>query len=598
LEKKKIKLEKAIAIFNDLVSKHYIENISLYNKNVIENIIDTELTLKRNDRENFNKINYLIANKNNSTVIELTQKTLDLYKINQKIKDMENDKIERISFEEKLQLIKTYANEIINEKQLSNCPACGKSHGNVDKLLDSVNSIKSSSSELIETAIITLTNEKKEIALKIKQLNKTIEDTISSKRQLITQEISVLENNKISFKELTSILSESKITRQNTKFECILSDVNQKKEIIKRKINTINKKKTKYNLWCDNVKSNTNIEQDKINSYTEELNEIKTRCFIDFKVDINNLIYNSKFQHVFLFKKKESEKSIKQLENSIIKINESLDKLEKNKLSLYEKSGFNLSTDVQEKLNQATLEKNEIRTSFNYIRNNIHTYTIPNNSFYLNLVITLSESFSTYSSHMENSQLLKEKESTVLLYEKQIITKEEELTVGIAIHEKIKLALDDSIKYFSDLASNSINSKVLNDMFMYIEPHLTYDEISFKVDINGKNKGIYIQAKSNRLKDNNTPIYYLSEAQINILSICIFLAEHAKDSGKEFNTIIIDDPVQSMDDLNSYALIDLCKIFSRRFNKQVIITTHNRSFYNLFKDKLPSSKYMTKYISL
>jgi exonuclease SbcC len=135
-------------------------------------------------------------------------------------------------------------------------------------------------------------------------------------------------------------------------------------------------------------------------------------------------------------------------------------------------------------------------------------------------------------------------------------------------------------------------------MFMYIEPHLKYDEISFKVDLDGKNKGIYIQAKSSASKENNTPIYYLSEAQTNILSICIFLAKHARKSDTGIDTIIIDDPVQSMDDLNSYALIDLCKIFSRRFNKQIIITTHNRSFFNLFQDKLPESRYPTKFIYL
>ncbi|MBE0074963.1 ATP-binding protein [Citrobacter freundii] len=183
-------------------------------------------------------------------------------------------------------------------------------------------------------------------------------------------------------------------------------------------------------------------------------------------------------------------------------------------------------------------------------------------------------------------------------YKSQKQNKEGELKKGAENITSLNKSLEDALEYFPELASSSINNDILNDMFMYIEPHLKYDKIKFKVDLSSGNKGIYIQAHSDENSESTTPVYYLSEAQINILSICIFLADHARKIDCGINAIIIDDPVQSMDDLNSYALIDLCKLFARRFGKQVIITTHNRSFFNLFKEKLPEFRYATKYISL
>ncbi|EHH1028445.1 ATP-binding protein, partial [Vibrio parahaemolyticus] len=210
----------------------------------------------------------------------------------------------------------------------------------------------------------------------------------------------------------------------------------------------------------------------------------------------------------------------------------------------------------------------------------------------------IEQKCSAFLANLLTSQKIASKKESIIENRKLLEVKNRELREGKSKLKKIDLALDEAMSYFSDLASDSINSEVLNDMFMYVEPHLKYDEISFRVDLNGNNKGIYIQARSNSMDDNNTPIYYLSEAQINILSICIFLADHARETESAINAIVIDDPVQSMDDLNSYALIDLCKIFSRRFKKQIIITTHNRSFFNLFRNKLPEDRYSTKFISL
>jgi exonuclease SbcC len=54
---------------------------------------------------------------------------------------------------------------------------------------------------------------------------------------------------------------------------------------------------------------------------------------------------------------------------------------------------------------------------------------------------------------------------------------------------------------------------------------------------------------------------------------------HQKWSG--FNTIIIDDPVQNMDDFNVYAFLDLIRGLIMNGRHQFILTTCNRDLYKL-----------------
>lgn len=48
----------------------------------------------------------------------------------------------------------------------------------------------------------------------------------------------------------------------------------------------------------------------------------------------------------------------------------------------------------------------------------------------------------------------------------------------------------------------------------------------------------------------------------------------------------MDDPIQSMDEVNILAFIDLLRLFIEKYNKQIIISTHNYTFYNMMLKKL------------
>ncbi|NVM23390.1 MAG: SMC family ATPase, partial [Desulfobacterales bacterium] len=81
-----------------------------------------------------------------------------------------------------------------------------------------------------------------------------------------------------------------------------------------------------------------------------------------------------------------------------------------------------------------------------------------------------------------------------------------------------------------------------------------------------------------------SPSVFFSDAQMNSLAITVFLAGALQQRWSGFNTILIDDPVQQMDEMNVCAFLDLIRGLSRQ--QQFIIFTCSRDFYMLALDKL------------
>ncbi len=98
-----------------------------------------------------------------------------------------------------------------------------------------------------------------------------------------------------------------------------------------------------------------------------------------------------------------------------------------------------------------------------------------------------------------------------------------------------------------------------------------------------------------------SPILFFSAAQTNILSLSVFLANalHAKDDKKNpINVILFDDPIQSMDSINVLSTIDLLRSIFVKFEKQIIISTHDENFFGLLQRKIPTEVCVSKFLQL
>lgn len=142
---------------------------------------------------------------------------------------------------------------------------------------------------------------------------------------------------------------------------------------------------------------------------------------------------------------------------------------------------------------------------------------------------------------------------------------------------------------------------LINAIYSKIDPHPSFKKVEFIPDFDGSNQpGLNIV-----LRDDTggliSPMLYFSAAQLNILSLSVFLANalHAKDAkGGPLDVILIDDPIQSMDSINVLATIDLLRNISLQFDKQIIISTHDENFFDLLKLKIPTEVFGSKFLQL
>ena len=115
------------------------------------------------------------------------------------------------------------------------------------------------------------------------------------------------------------------------------------------------------------------------------------------------------------------------------------------------------------------------------------------------------------------------------------------------IFEKVRINVDDKKRQIEVEVETSINSEILGNMVV-------------------------------------SPMAFFSDAQMNTLAITVFLAGAMRQRWSGFDTILIDDPVQQMDEMNVYAFIDLIRGLSGE--RQFIIFTCNRDFYLLALERL------------
>jgi exonuclease SbcC len=179
------------------------------------------------------------------------------------------------------------------------------------------------------------------------------------------------------------------------------------------------------------------------------------------------------------------------------------------------------------------------------------------------------------------------------------------LSLKISSLEKLQTTLKDDIELIDARISVYINDyfylDVINEIYHTIDPHPEFKKIEFSYEASNSKPELHIKVKD---QDNNeiiAPSLYFSSAQINVLSLSIFLAKalNTKDyDGNDTHCIFIDDPVQSMDSINVLSVIDLFRNIAFKFDKQLIISTHDENFHGLLKKKIPPHLFKSKFLKL
>ncbi|WP_321391566.1 AAA family ATPase [uncultured Desulfuromusa sp.] len=181
----------------------------------------------------------------------------------------------------------------------------------------------------------------------------------------------------------------------------------------------------------------------------------------------------------------------------------------------------------------------------------------------------------------------------------------EELNEKVKAHELLIDSLQADVEnisaYIRETTDAYFRTGLINQLYSSIDPHPEFKRIQFECNMDGDRPQLNISAAESADSDQVSPTLTFSSAQINVLSLSIFLAQAltTKDNdGNDVDCIFIDDPVQSVDSINSLSFIDLMRALCLRFDKQIIVSTHDENFHELMKKKIPSGVLPAKYLKL
>lgn len=595
------------------------------NLNTIENRVDDllkakeELKLGQYSETSLGDNKIQIANLQN--LEKLDKLKLEL---NNKFSEVQERIESQESFDKTIKEFITSGLTIVNLSETDTCPLCEQSYENYKMLADKISNNKALSDIM-------------KILLKERsQKKKGIDENDYKRKELID----LLE--KFYLSEIDKVLNNLKLLKGNKNDTQKALDLTIRKILEKQE--ELHDLKSKFNgesfeEYFENIKEQLKkIENNK---------KIRDKSFNDVKLDNEKLKgERNKFDEIIklleeeIIKLKENSSYFKVLEwynqmvDNTFKVEDFFLNRLNNKqqefstldlgLSSLQKSERVLSNDLKN-VKEAELEK-EYAAIFNaekLILSKIETY-----EFFIKNNLSI-EVVGLNSSEFE--KLLLEKEKTIksglkLLSELSVERKKlkgftenimpflqsEKAKSDLASMEKELKFLNKSVgslleaeilntkRYLDKQIQDFFYEDLINEIYSKIDPHPDFKKVSFKVtfsDTSSPSLDVFVKnSDAENEEESLIPNLYFSTAQINILSLSIFLASAL--NSKEYNCIFIDDPIQSMDSINILSTIDLFRSIVVNNGKQIILSTHDENFHNLLKMKIPSSLFKSKFLEL
>jgi DNA repair exonuclease SbcCD ATPase subunit len=152
------------------------------------------------------------------------------------------------------------------------------------------------------------------------------------------------------------------------------------------------------------------------------------------------------------------------------------------------------------------------------------------------------------------------------------------------------------IEALREAASRVVTERVkeieplLSDIYSRIDVHPAFRVVRFLASV-VRGRGQLAAVVSDPLSEVecDSPWTVLSSSQMNALAVCVFLSLNLSVSRPPLEVTILDDPLQSLDDINLLGLIDLLR--RTKDQRQLCVSTHDVRFGNLLSRKLrPGSR--------
>jgi len=124
---------------------------------------------------------------------------------------------------------------------------------------------------------------------------------------------------------------------------------------------------------------------------------------------------------------------------------------------------------------------------------------------------------------------------------------------------------------------------LVDDIFGRLDPHPVFTTLRFELDVSYR-AGVADPIVEDDEGVQGDPLLIFSSSQANVAALTYFLALSWTAEGHALPFLLLDDPLQSMDDVNVLGFSDLCRHIRR--GRQLIVSTHEQRLAGLLERKL------------
>lgn len=510
--------------------------------------------------------------------------------------------------------------EIVNESQASSCPLCTQVYQSHNELAEKI-----SSNKLLRSILQDLLKERNEILDSISKVKSEIQAGKNSLISSYSGLISTLNEKLTILKREIETIKKSIADGQRIEegFKIRLTDFNRElnglsiEDYEKHLINTQNEIKKSREILSKSFSDTSHsliVFSDEIKTLNAQLGLIEQ--------EINTLLLNEKYLLILNWFKEKSPNSVINQEtitkliaehatkihaysSRLAEIETILSKLN-TELSSYLKDDLINHKNVNENRRQQCIKS--ITAYQDFLRNELKLPEVNLQKEELEKLLVNMEADKRIEegkySQLKDEYLQLEKYNSNLLPYLQSEKAKIELTKKEAelffLQNTLKPLFESEKKkvreYLEKKVKDFFYTDLINQIYNKIDPHPDYKSVEFVANFDSDNPSLDVLVTDSNNEHKLIPNLYFSTAQINILSVSIFLASAL--NSKEYDCIFIDDPIQSMDSINILSTIDLFRSIIVNQKKQIILATHDENFYKLMMKKIPSDMFKSKFLEL
>lgn len=178
-------------------------------------------------------------------------------------------------------------------------------------------------------------------------------------------------------------------------------------------------------------------------------------------------------------------------------------------------------------------------------------------------------------------------EQEVLRLNRELAAKLGEIQTREETGEVVSRMIESLRNSSSDLVVSELGrlEYLLQRIYSAVDPHPEFRTVRL-ISRMWQGRGRLVAELTDPLRgfQRENPRDFLSSSQMNVLAVSVFLALNLGIPSLPLRMAILDDPLQSLDDLNLLGLVDILKRLRER--RQLMIATHDVRFASLLERKL------------